>query len=573
MPSNKFKKYVDYFSLRSDFAKGCVLLILLLLMEFSVMPLTFGPDRRIHDPAVYRLQDTSYMTGDWYTEMAVDSGVYTFYAGLIQAGSWGGFSEEVWRMFLYIICLSVLYVYLLKLARLFASEWYIIPSVVVLHALLVTAMPPAWLYGYYIQVDGGLAPRSVAMALSVAALYYLLVSPRYLPWLLLGGATLIHVSNAFITFVLFIGAWFCMRLWGQIQEDKRLSFEKNSILVKDISCGVFLYFISGGWFLLQVFWLSWYQVSTFSAQKFIWTWIYFRAPYMALPAVPWGYWIVFMFHVVALFCGGWLIRKWYGKQKEYVDLLIIVGFFALCGFGIFYLFAFVFPWLPGFQFYSLRLIYLLYLIGHLFTVLFLVGLLKKMWISKNLRCCSLIEWASSVFLLICLGVTFWLCPVFPGTKFVIGAPKNLQDSLKQIQVPGPRPPESQTALFLVGQRELFLAPPDWNGSRTYVPSVANFKTFGFSKEGLEEWYRRMNRISRGELEDMYNKQSKKEKYKAVKIDWQKNYESLTVEEIKRLSDEYHFKLFLTYKEKEYPFELVVEDKDYRLYRLPSGPLQ
>ena len=96
---------------------------------------------------------------------------------------------------------------------------------------------------------------------------------------------------------------------------------------------------------------------------------------------------------------------------------------------------------------------------------------------------------------------------------------------------------------------------------------------GFSKEGLEEWYNRMNRISRGELEDTYNKQNKKEKYKAVKIDWQKNYESLTAEEVERLSKEYHFELFLTYKEKEYPFELVTEDKDYRLYRLPSELLQ
>ena len=151
----------------------------------------------------------------------------------------------------------------------------------------------------------------------------------------------------------------------------------------------------------------------------------------------------------------------------------------------------------------------------------------------------------------------------------MGAPKNLKESWQQALTPGPKPPESATAMFLTNHPEPFLAPPDWNGTRMYAPSVASFKTFGFTKEGLEEWYKRMDRISRGELETLYLKQSKKEKYKPVKIDWKKSYESLTTEEIQGLSNDYQFKLFLSYKEKEYPFELVAEDAYYRLYRLSS----
>ncbi|MEK7095035.1 MAG: hypothetical protein AAB917_00030 [Patescibacteria group bacterium] len=570
MLSNKLKKYSQPFLCYRRVLGQLLLLTFLLAAEFSVMPLTFGPDRRIHDPAVYRLQDSTYLQGDWYTGMAVESGVYTFYSALIHASSFLGIGEELWRMLLYISCMVGLYVYLLKLARLFTSSWLVVPLVVVLHTLLVTANPPLWLYGYYIQVDGGLAPRSVAMAFSIAALYYLLKAPRYLPWILLGLSTLAHVSHSFITFVLFLGAWFSYRLFTEFQKSK--SFELNVYwpAIKESFSASFLYLIAGGWFLLQVFWLSLSQTSTFSAQKFIWAWVYFRAPYMALPTVPEGYWFILAFHVAALFCGGWLVRRWYAKQRAFVDLLLFVGLFALGGFGVFYLFAFMVPWVPGFQFYSLRLVYFTYLIGHLFMVLFLMSLVKKLWQTKSLTSLNISERIASGFLLLFLGGALWLCPVFPGTKFVIGAPGNLEKSWEQILKPGAALPESVTGLYLAKHPEPFLAPPDWNGTRTYLPTVASFKTFGFTPEGLEEWYERMDTLSRGELQKAYEKQSKKEKYKPVYINWKQAYETLTTQEVEELSKKYNFNLFLTYREKEYPFELLVEDEGYRLYRLDTN---
>ena len=82
--------------------KNILLLGLLLLFEVSIHPLGFGPDRKIHDPAVYRLDDSTYLSGDWYTEMSLESGVYPFYAKLVNMWHILPLSEEPWVRMLYI---------------------------------------------------------------------------------------------------------------------------------------------------------------------------------------------------------------------------------------------------------------------------------------------------------------------------------------------------------------------------------------------------------------------------------------------------------------------------------------
>src|SRR5688572_25387740 len=116
------------------------LIIGLILFDVAIHPFTSGPDRLIHDPAVYRLWDLNYLPGDWYTGVAIKSQVYIFYAKLVNAWHFLRISEEFWRMSLYLICLAILYYSLIRIARLFSQNMLVVPVFVVLHAFLNTGV-------------------------------------------------------------------------------------------------------------------------------------------------------------------------------------------------------------------------------------------------------------------------------------------------------------------------------------------------------------------------------------------------------------------------------------------------
>jgi hypothetical protein len=77
----------------------------------------------------------------------------------------------------------------------------------------------------------------------------------------------------------------------------------------------------------------------------------------------------------------------------------------------------------------------------------------------------------------------------------------------------------------------------------------------------------MNAMSRGGLEQIYEAQMRSGRFEPVSIDWSKTYSSLTEAEILSLAEKYDLRLFLTYRNKSYPFQLVAEDGDYQLYRI------
>ena len=538
--------------------RGALLLGLLLILEMSVHPLGLGPDRRIHDPAVYRLADPSYMPGDWYTDMAVESGVYTFYAKLVNVWHFLPVSEEVWRLLLYVVSLVILYYSMVRIARIFSASDLVIPLVAIFHAIVIVIAPPIWLYGPFIQVDGGLAPRSIGIALSFLALYFLLKNRSILPWLLLGIATLAHVSNSLIVFTLFFAAWLC----SEWVSSKRLNQEHWFPLGKKAGLAATVYIVAGGWFALYVATLGSGGETEFSDAKFIWTWIYFRAPYMALPLMPWKAWLLFFLHILAIVVGWYLLRKRAKIQhKKALDLLGFVGVGAVAYFALFYLFAFVWPWLPGFQFYSIRVAYFIHFVAYIFTALFLLSFCKD-WIKKQKNFIFL------PFLIIIVAILFSLSD--PGKVFFKRVQKNLsvswtyatESEARMLRLSG-----SATTQYLDLHPEPFLAPPNWFGLPAYLPQVASFKTFGFTPKGLEEWYVRMNDVSRGELERIYEQQNRLDTFEPVSMNWKEIYSKLTAEEIVFLSQKYHFTFFLTYKNLAYPFPLVVEDGEYRLYRI------
>jgi hypothetical protein len=549
--------------------KTLLLFGVLLLFEFSIHPLTFGPDRRIHDPAVYRLDNPRYLPGDWYTDMATQSGVYTFYAKLVSAWHLLPIHEETWRLFLYLACLAVLYFSMIRIARIFSKSFLVVPIVAVFHAIVVLIAPPIWLYGPFIQIDGGLAPRSIGIALSFLALYFLLKNRGVLPWALLGIATLFHVSNSLIVFTLFFAAWFWSDIWAQKDErDRRYwrSLARKSVLA------FMIYMVAGGWFVLYVANLGSVHPNEtgFSSAKAIWTWIYFRAPYMALPLMPWKAWLLFLLHAVSIPIAWHFLRKQMAaRRKKALDLLGLVGMGAFVYFFIFYLFAFVWPWLPGFQFYSIRVIYFMHFVSYLFVSLLLLSLCRTWW-RKSRGQSVRVSWHRVAFTVLAIAGISSLYFSAPGTKFLETASGNLLASWLRISDSNNRTigfPQSTTEKYLFQNPEPFLAPPNWSGSSTYLPSVANFKSFGFTPQGLAEWYDRMNDVSRGALERTYAAQVRSGRSEPVTIDWTSVYATLTPEDVTRLAEKYGLRLFLAYGNRPYPFPVVAEDGRFRLYRV------
>lgn len=549
--------------------KNTLLLVGLLLFEVSIHPLGFGPDRRIHDPAVYRLSDPNYLSEDWYTNMAAESGVYLFYARLIHVNNYIGISEEAWRQLLYILCLVITYYSLIRIARIFSENPFVAPLLAGFHAFFILYNPPTWLYGVFIHIDGGLAPRSIGIALSFLSLLYLLEKRPYAPWIILGIATLIHVSNAFLVFVLF----FLVQLLIRIYEE---NYQKQSFILtifvemkKSFLSGA-LYLFSGGWFAV----ISAIQNSgahtTFPIEKFIWAWIYFRAPYMDLPDTPLDSWKIFGAHVIVMFLCWYFLRVHYNKEKRNsIDMLAFVGTGSLIFFFFFYFFTFVYPWLPGFQFYSIRIIYFLYFCAYLFLALVVIDLPKYLenWLKE--RKVSMLWFQIAYFGLFFTGYVAVSMQYSVAQKYLGQVVNNINQSFDRLKNASMKKSSSSVEQSLIQSQEIFLAPPDWFGPAQYIPHIASFKVFGFTPTGLEEWYDRLNTVSRGELDRAYEKQTRSGRFKPVFINWRKVYGTLTEQEVYALAEKYHFHYFVTYEEANYPFEMVTDDSNFRLYRVTA----
>lgn len=549
--------------------KNILLLGLLLLFEVSIHPLGFGPDRKIHDPAVYRLDDSTYLSGDWYTEMSLESGVYPFYAKLVNMWHILPLSEEPWRLLLYIASIIVLYVSLIRISTLFSASIFIVPIVAIFHAIVMLTAPPIWLYGPFMQIDGGLAPRSIGMALSFLSLFFLLKGARILPWAILGIATLIHVSNSLIVFTLFFLVWIGMQFHFNGFFEKRYWLG----LIRKSFASLAVYILAGGWFALFVAFQHKDGVGMLPTEKFIWTWIYFRAPYMALPLMPWKAWLLFGLHIASLFFAWYFLRQRFRDERRVMlDFLGLIGVGAVVYFFLFYVFAFILPWMPGFQFYSIRVIYFLHFSAYLFTALLLVlwcrdWMVGKFFFGKNIKNAYLRGVLLGSAVSIILIVLFYS---YPGRKFFQQSVPNIRASWDRVANSESRKlrvSQSPVDRYLIANQKPFLAPPNWYGSASYLPSVASFKTFGFTMPGMAEWYTRMNDVSRGDLERTFQLQRQSGHFEAVTIDWRTVYSGLSVSDILLLAEKYNFKLFLSYGNLAYPFVVVAKDADYVLYRV------
>lgn len=554
------KKIVDIF--QKIHWKEILLVIMMIMLDIAIHPLTYGPDRYIHDPAVYRIENENYLSGDWYADMAVESKVYIFYSKLVHFGDFIRIPEEIWRQCLYLVSLSILFYSILRIFRIFFPSIWGALIIIFLHAYLILNMPPPWLYGSFMQIDGGLAPRSIGVAFSFLSLLFLLKNARALPWVFLGLATLVHVSNSLIVFCLFLSAYL---IWSFLEG---AAFRR--ILRKAIF-NIVVYIVSGGWFALYVATQSSGLPPDFSIEKFIWVWIYFRASYMALPLVSTYDWIIFSCHLVAII-GGWFLLRRYGNvsfQKQ-LNLLSIIGIGATVFFFLFYIFTFVWPWLPGFQFYSLRVICFTYFIAYLY---FGVALLTSfVFLMKN-RIKKIPQWERSLITIGLIGmlIIFSIVMLRVIPRITERVENNYKLSWSRFLNDDPIMPKLATEKYIIANPSPFLSPPDWyvspRHSTPYIPSATSFKSFGFTPIGALQWFERMNDMSRGELQHQFEKQQKNGRWEPVSIKWKKYYSELSSDEVCLFVKKYSVQYFLTYKELEYPFPLIVEDEDFRLYQV------
>jgi hypothetical protein len=556
------------------------LVIGLMVLDMSIHPLSSGPDRLIHDPAVYRLANPNYMPGDWYTDMAVKSNVYIFYAKLVNAWQFFHIPEELWRAILYLASLAILYYSLVRIAQVFSKSLLVVPILALLHSFISTGNnQPIWLYGPFIQVDSGLAPRSIGIAISFLALFFLIQGSIIIPSLLLGLATLIHVSNSFIVFTLYFGIWMVKSLLFDRPKDRQTWLE----IGRKGGIALLVYLLAGGWFAFYVASQGGGGVPTFPTEKFIWAWIYLRAPYMALPLITKYWWIRLIAHAVSIVFGWLILRKRFDLiGRRALDTLALIGLGSVGYFFIFYFFAFTKPWLPGFEFYSIRVIYLAYFAAYLLISLCLLMISREI-ISKILGRIHVDEkrYTSGLVLIAVMLFLFGFSTRL-GDSFLKPKAQNLQQSWWRLlddsvvfraRVPENqqmRLPNSATLHYLDSNPEPFLAPPNLQTRGHYFPSVVSFKSFGFTREGLPEWYDRLNDVSRGELEKVYLEQSHSGHASPVYIEWRDSYSKLTQDEILALSRKYNFKLFLSYANVSYSFPVITQDSDFRLYRLPEN---
>ena len=123
-----------------------------------------------------------------------------------------------------------------------------------------------------------------------------------------------------------------------------------------------------------------------------------------------------------------------------------------------------------------------------------------------------------------------------------------------------------------------LTPP----SVVHRPQVVSFKAFGYTSKGLSQWYERINDLSRGSVERLYQDQLSNHRLKppfssmSDAVDYlDQQYGRLTPDEVIRLCRKYKATLFVTFSdqtafEHDARFKLLRTTNRWRLYRVQAA---
>jgi hypothetical protein len=516
-------------------------------LDLIIHPLTHGPDRLIHDPAVnYYLSPSVNM--DWYTSVAVSSHIYLAYSYVIGAGQYLLGCTEKWRAILYVFSLCANYLAIAKISKLLSGGLAVASVLVIIHTAFFQVFGNPWVYGQFLQIDGGLAPRSISNAAGFWGLYLFLANRYHRGAILLGLATFIHPSNTLLIYTLLI---ISMTLCSLTHKSWNIKDTIRTSIINTI-----IYIFCGGWFAFAVY-LYTSSTAEISGHFLMWVWLYIRAPYM-LYVNNRASDIILPFLTCIISCGCYFYLKllqdtlqFHQHQSKNLQFLFYISILSFLGFFIYQINAYYLYSLTLFKSYSIRLLNY----GYLASFLLISFTIKELWVSYIKTCLKTVSLCKKYLYILGLLIVFiGLVIAFNNNKLIYA---KLCSQNSEINV-----------INFIKRKDLsFLGPPNFNHSWIYLNQAITFKSFGFTDESIFEWANRISFSKNCDLKNIYENQLKVGKFKTPNINFDNCYNNLTVGELKKIANRLNISYALVYDEMTGLGNVVYKDQNFVLYRI------
>jgi hypothetical protein len=515
-------------------------------LDLIIHPLTHGPDRLIHDPAVnyYLSRSVNY---DWYTSIAVSSQIYLPYSYVIGAGQYLLGCTEKWRAILYIFSLCANYLAIAKISKLLSGGLAVASALIIIHTVFFKVTGNPWVYGQFLQIDGGLAPRSISNAAGFWALYLFLANRCHRGAILLGLATFIHPSNTLLIYTLFV---FSMTLCSLTHRSCNIKDTIRTTIINTV-----IYIFSGGWFAFTVY-LYTTSSAEISGHFLMWVWLYVRVPYMLyvnnhVTAII----LPFLMCIISCACYFYLklqdTLQFHPHKSKNLQFLFCISALSFLGFFIYEINAYYLYSLTIFKMYSIRLLNY----GYLASFLLISLTTRELWVSYIKTWLKKVSSCKKYLYIPCLLIVFIASVLAFNNNKLIYAKLCSQNS------------EINVINFIKRKDLSFLGPPTFNHSWIYVNQAITFKSFGFTDDSIFEWANRISFSKNCDLKNIYENQLKVGKFKAPNINFDNCYNSLTAGELKKIADRLNVSYALVSDEMTGLGNIVYKDQNYVLYRI------
>ncbi len=513
--------------------------------DLIVHPLTRGPDRLIHDPAVnhYIFNQTG---NDWYTNVAVSTNLYYFYAKLIWLGKYLTDCIEQWRSFLYISFLSIQYFAIAKISEELTGKHVLGITVILLHTITFATIGNPWVYGMFLQIDGGLAPRTISNAIGLIAFYLFMINRERVASSLLGLASLVHVSNTLIVFMmLLVSKIYTLR-------NSHLTTLKTSF--KYSMLNLICYVICGGWFVLVVY-FSTENHLPIDKNYVMWLWLYVRAPYLIFtnntPVAIATPITALLVTSIAIF---YLFRKkshHFSLQTKLLKYVYTVALTSYVSFILYEINAYYFISLTFFKLYTIRLLNYAY-----FASMLIIG-------------CAIINLAANLHITRFSIVNFFRKNKYNFPIILTVAITMFSISKNSLRFQGLCTKKTEFSMmeYIHNHKISFIGPPKYNQSWLYLNQSITFKSFGFTDASIVEWSRKLSVSERCDIYGEYSYQNFNGKYRAVKFDFDSCYNELDSNQLKVQSKINQVNYVLVKGSRENLGAVVFKDNLHTLYKL------
>lgn len=545
--------------LKNDFQSGYFGLLSLIffnLLIFLHKPFNIGPDRAIHDPAVNRIIDPTYLTNDWFVNAISDSGVHFFYGKLISLHAYIGIDRFIWEDILYILSLQILIFSFFKITKTLNRNIFLVLILFLVHALAFILIPPQFGYGEFFPIDYGLAPRSLSIPFTFLSISFMLRGSYLWAAFYVGLSTLLHPSNGILSFMLI----FLIRIFLVINEFLKFNSLKS---ISEILKFFIIYILSGGFFAFLIA-LNSIGNSAMDINEFSWAWIYLRAPYLDILDQGLRTYALWIAHFLMLIFFIYKFMKTNNRSRHQL-ILILISIISIVFFAIFYISFYFFPSKTIFSLYSFRLIYLFFFSIHLMSALYVlkkysnflnyISFQKKFFLDVSVKTISV--------LLIAINI------------YIISDFENLKDSFLKF---GSNKLEITSDVHekLYNLNETVMMDPKLVfSSNFYISSFVSFKNFGFTETSMKEWLKRLNLMCSNSISKEYINQLNKGKFSNSEISWENCFNNKSEQELKEIMSDYRIN-YLLIKNSDDRFsniEVVSKNETFKLLRINNFKLQ